>query len=159
MTIEAMPQRRVAAIQQRFEEQSHHRQRQRSDENPEHDTKIAGAELSRRDRSQTLLPQRGDVLSEIGNHRDKARQLHGGRECRPRIAPPQDPRDHPQMRRAADGQQLRDALDDTEHRHLQVGEFDESEIDAGNVIAGGIDVSGIVHGARIARPAPFCTEL
>jgi hypothetical protein len=32
------------------------------------------------------------------------------------------------MRRAADGKQLRDSLDDTQHRHLQPGKFDETEI-------------------------------
>jgi hypothetical protein len=36
---------------------------------------------------------------------------------------------HPQMRCAADGQQLGDALHDPQYRNLEPGELDESQVD------------------------------
>ena len=54
------------------------------------------------------------------------------------------------MRGAADRQQLGDALDHAEDRHLQPGQLHEAQVERVNLIAGGMDVVGMIHAGRVA---------
>ena len=63
----------------------------------------------------------GKITAEIGDHRNDAAQLNGGRHGHAGISPTQQNRHNFEMCRAADGQKFRQPLHNAEHQIAPAG--------------------------------------
>ena len=125
------PQRRVAGVEQGRQQQTgdadgngrqhdHHRQQE-----------VQAVEVALAHRGQAAAGHATHIAPEIADHRGQRRHLHGGGKGRAGVAPAEQGRYHPHVRRGRNGKQLGDTLHHAEKGDLRVAERGEADVQAG----------------------------
>ena len=114
------PERAERRLDRVLEQEAEHADRdRRPDEVPAHPGVELPAQLGAPQARAPARPDAPEVTAEVDDLREHRAELHDRRESGPRVVPADERGDDPQVRRARDGQELGEPLDDPEDDRLE----------------------------------------